>query len=160
MSDITSNPPALPDRITSQAALWGLILGILSFFLWLLASIPGLILSTIGIIKTSKPELKLGGKGLAISGLITSLIGTFIVGPLFLGMLASKASDKAFEDLHMSQIKQLHLACRIYSMDNEGSFPPNLGALEPHYVIDLEKLGYRETSSSDPGAISARPEVR
>jgi hypothetical protein len=52
----------------------------------------------------------------------------------------------------LSNAKQIGVACRIYAVDNDGKYPPNLAALVPDYLPDTstfvspyapeEKMGY------------------
>jgi hypothetical protein len=40
----------------------------------------------------------------------------------------------------LSTAKQIGTACRLYAVDNDGKFPPNLEALVPDYLPDAKSL--------------------
>ena len=153
--------PGFADRELSKSALWGLILGISSLFFWLLTGIPAMVLSIIGLVKTSKPELNLSGKGLAIGGLITSLLGILIIGPIiafaFLAALSMPAyqgiRDKGIQVKHMSNVKQIVLSCRTFASDNDGLYPEKLSDLTPDYLpedVADDLLAYQPNFSEPP----------
>jgi hypothetical protein len=48
--------------------------------------------------------------------------------------------EKATETKSLSNEKQLVTACRLYAMDHQGQFPPNLAALVPKYLEDKAVL--------------------
>jgi hypothetical protein len=56
---------------TSGMAVTSLVFGILSFCMWIFASIPALILGFIALGKINKSQGQVGGKGIAIAGLVT-----------------------------------------------------------------------------------------
>lgn len=59
----------------SMLAMFSLILGILSFCLWIFGAIPAIIMGVIALTKISASQGQLRGKGLAITGIITGGIG-------------------------------------------------------------------------------------
>lgn len=59
----------------SMLAMFSLILGILSFCLWIFGAIPAIILGIVALTKISASQGQLRGKGLAITGIITGGIG-------------------------------------------------------------------------------------
>lgn len=74
---------------TSKAAVAGLVFGFLSLIFSCLAGLPGIILSIIALVKINKSQGQLKGTGLAVVGLILSVVlstVTFVFG-ILLGML-------------------------------------------------------------------------
>ena len=66
------NPPSFPttEAKTSSLALWSLVLGILSITcLWLLGSIPAIILGILAIKKIDGSGGTLKGRGMGIAGM-------------------------------------------------------------------------------------------
>ena len=108
----TSPPPLPPDASaprTSGLAIASLVLGILSLFLNVLASIPAIICGILALIGIKNSRGRLTGKGLAISGIVTSLVfslllrfcsffstcwGSMLGLPLFLPSVHSVAVNK------------------------------------------------------------------
>ncbi len=136
-----SRQPAI-DSKTSQAAIWSLVFGVLSFCLWILGSIPALILGTVALVKINDSQGRLQGKGLAIAGLVTGGLGLFVglmlVGmalPAFMGIQASAESSR-----EMDAVKNLIVACHSYAADNENQLPPSLQDLYPDYIDDQTLL--------------------
>ncbi len=81
---MSSEPPliASPNQPTGKktppGAVWSLVLGILSLFcLWLLGSIPAIILGALSIKKAKANPETVGGEGLALAGII-DLIPEFL----------------------------------------------------------------------------------
>ncbi len=79
---------------TSGKAIASLVLGLLSFVGMCLTGIPGLILGIIGLSDVNKSAGRLGGKGLAIAGIVLSTIGIFwTIGAILVGMLLPAVSQ-------------------------------------------------------------------
>jgi hypothetical protein len=87
-------PVVIPQQRTSGLAITGMVLGILSFFLgWLYLVVPilAIIFSGIGISQVNRnPDL--GGKGMAITGLVCGIINLALYGILWLAIGWSVAS--------------------------------------------------------------------
>jgi hypothetical protein len=78
MSTLEPASLPLPTTKTSTAAVWSLVLGILSFCLSIFSGIPTIILGIIGIRNLNRETQRLTGKGLTIAGLVTTVVGTLI----------------------------------------------------------------------------------
>ena len=93
-----SNPRPDPHAKKSEQAVWSLVLGILSnTCLWILGSIPAIILGVLALKKIDQSEGKLTGRGLAISGIVTGSVGVIvgIVLPLILvGMTTAPVNPR------------------------------------------------------------------
>lgn len=121
---------------TSAQAVWSLVLGILSIgCLWLLGSIPAILLGVTAVRNIDRSGGTLKGRGIGIAGIVTGSVGIFS-GFVAVGILASAAMPayngvraKAEQTKEMSHIRQLSLACRIYAMDHDGDFPATLAKL-------------------------------
>lgn len=72
----------------SAAAVWSLVLGILSLgCLWLLGSIPAIILGIVALRAINSPAPERRGRGVAIAGIVTGSVGVF-TGMFSLGIIA------------------------------------------------------------------------
>src|SRR6266436_3290288 len=93
--EIPLSPPPVPQPLhrTAPAAIWSLVLAILSFFCgWLITAIPAVICGHIARSKIRKSGGALGGKGIATAGLILGYIALVlgIMGiPLLVSMIQS-----------------------------------------------------------------------
>jgi hypothetical protein len=111
---------------TSGMAVTSLVLGILGMFTCGLTALFGLILGIIAMVKVKNSGGKLSGSGIALAGIIVSVIFLFMI-PIFAAMLLpalASAHEKAREINCVNNEKQLALAIRIYSGDNKDKFPP------------------------------------
>lgn len=116
----------------SGMAIASMVMGISSvvccgFFL----GIPAIIFSSISLNKINKGLQ--GGKGYAIAGLVTGIVGTmniFMIAILAGMMLPalSQAREKARRISCASELKSIGLAIRMYSQENKEQFPDKSGA--------------------------------
>jgi prepilin-type processing-associated H-X9-DG protein len=127
----SSGTPVQPPIATtvsknSGMAVASLVLGILGVFTCGITALFGLILGIIAMVKVSNSRGALRGGGVALAGVIVS--GVFLIMiPIFAAMLLpalAAAHDKAREINCMNNEKQLALAVKMYSDDNNGQFPP------------------------------------
>ena len=99
--EIPPSPPPVPQPLprTAPAAIWSLVLAILSFFCgWLITAIPAVICGHIARSKIRKSGGALGGKGIATAGLILGYIA-LVLGVMGIPILVSMIqSDR--ERLH------------------------------------------------------------
>jgi len=126
-------------RKTSALAIWSLVLGVLSFCLWIPA-LPALVLGIFALVKIGGSEGKLTGRGLAIGGLVTSglaLLATPVVLSMFLPSVV-ELKERAHEALARRQAGELRSALVGYV--EEYGRVPILG--EP--VGDLQTSSNRE----------------
>lgn len=133
----TGAPPPLPAAVspdappkTSGMAITSLVLGIVGIAtcgVTVLLSAPvGLILGAVAMNKIGKSRGQLGGKGLALAGIITSGVSMLLI-PILAAMLLpalATAQQKAQEINCMNNEKQLALAMMIYSQGNTNHMPP------------------------------------
>ena len=120
-----SAAPAAPAK-TSGMAVTSLVLGILGMFTCGITALAGLILGIVAMVKVKNSGGRLGGGGLALAGTIVSGIFLLMI-PIFAAMLLpalASAKQKAQEINCVNNEKQLALAVKIYSNDNNNQFPP------------------------------------
>jgi prepilin-type processing-associated H-X9-DG protein len=112
-----------PDRPrTSVPAIISLILGILSFCVPVLLSIPALILGIVGLVAINKSNGRLRGQGLAIAGIILGALVT-IAAPIVFLFALPKMRDAADRITSRTRMQTIGLAFQLYHSDN-GRFPP------------------------------------
>jgi type II secretory pathway pseudopilin PulG len=113
---------------TSGMAVTSLVLGICGF-LCTLTAIPGLILGFIAMNRIKSSQGRVGGHGLALAGTIVSgvaLVMSVAVIALYSALLLpalAKAKSRAQTIQCANNLKQLGLAVRLYSGDNNDTLP-------------------------------------
>ena len=155
--------PAVQAR-TSLQAVWSLVLGILSITcLWLVGSIPAIVLGILAIKNIDASQGALEGRGKAIAGLITGGVGV-VLGIMPLGMVAAislpafvQTRERAEQAVQVNHVRQLSMACQMYALDNEGKFPPDLAGLVPDYLDTEEILTCRVRKTGESGPYLYRP---
>ena len=126
-------------------AIAGLVLGILSFFLAWTIIIPllGIILSSVAIYQgRDNPQ---SGKGMAIAGLVTSIVGSVIFFVFFAGVAYVSYSpivDKGYAAEAEIYIKDVAAASEIYEQMQGGRTPTpdelkDFGLIDPPYGLHL-----------------------
>ncbi len=110
---------------TSGLAIASLILGILGFVSAGLTALPALVLGIVALVQIKKDKARLGGEGLAITGIVLSGIMVLLI-PIFAAILFpvfSKARYKAVQATCMSNLKQSSLAMMQYVQDYDEKYP-------------------------------------
>jgi hypothetical protein len=116
---------------TSGKAVWSLVLGILSFCIPILPAIPGVILGILGLVDINKNERRLKGKGLAITGLVLSVLSIVMV-PFYLILLGlllpafQKVHDAANRAKSLNNLKQIGFAHHNYASANVDRLPTTI----------------------------------
>lgn len=153
MSEQTVGSPT-PAR-TTPLATWSLVLGILGVVpLGLLGAIPAVICGHVALPKIGRSRGTIGGQGLATAGLVLGYIGIvlqLVILPALLLPAVSAARDKARRVQCMNNLKQISLAARMYSMDNQEQFPPDLSSLTKY--ADAPQLFVCPATRRQPGAM-------
>jgi hypothetical protein len=153
MDNVNSVAQPLPPAKTSGLAIASLVLGICVIFTCGLTAIIGLILGIVGLCAISKRAEQLKGKGLAIVGIVLSVISIILTPGILMALLMpalTNARTQARTMISMNNAKQLCLVMAMYCQDNEGSFPPaeNWPDALNEYIGDKKIL----TSPSAPEA--------
>ena len=106
-------------------AITSLVLGILGLVSCGITALFGLVLGIISLVKIRKSQGRMGGDGLAIAGIVVSGLFLLLM-PLWAAMVLpalAKAREKAQTISCVNNVKQLGLAVRMYSTDNNDRFP-------------------------------------
>jgi hypothetical protein len=107
--ELTPPPSSPPVPRTSPAAIWSLVLAVLSFFCgWLFTAIPAVICGHVALSKIRKSGGALGGKRIAAAGLILGYVA-LVLGVMGIPLLVSMIqSDR--ERLHRLSIERKEIA--------------------------------------------------
>jgi prepilin-type processing-associated H-X9-DG protein len=106
-----------------------LISGILGFCIPVLGGIVAIVLGIVGLTKTKDPRV--GGKGMAIAGLVLGGV-SIVVTPCFMSILLpslNRARETANRVKCAQNMKQIGLALLAYGNVNRGAYPPDLQTL-------------------------------
>jgi len=161
MSDQFPQQPITPqyetpnNRTSSGMALTSMILGICGiatgcFGIGAVLGIIGLILGIIALSRANKNPMQYGGKGYAITGIVTSCVGTFVAFPLVLAMLLpslGRARELSNRSYCAANLRGIGQSMNIYAADNMDVFP---------ILPSNTATGYTMTS---PGSADANAEL-
>ena len=134
---------------TSGLAIASMVLGILSFFTFILTGLPAIVLGIISLVQISRNKGQLKGAGFAITGIVTPLVAVFfMVGFVAFNMVGR--IDKAKVTATKTNLKMLHIAVIQFKLDT-GRYPTEDGGLqelveEPTDVTGWNQGGYLETN--------------
>jgi hypothetical protein len=96
---------------TSGKAVASLVLGILSFLAPVLLSIFAVLLGLLGLREINRSNERLGGRGLAITGLVTGLVSCLMVIPIFYVIQGIRKENARVEEVR-------NAASKIQSLNN------------------------------------------
>ena len=122
-------PYPQPSPPTSGWAIAGLVCGILGCATIGLASVLGIIFSIVAMVKTR--DNRAGGRGLAIAGLVVSII-TLLAVPLPISILLpalNRAREQANRVKCAADMRMLGQAMQMYANSNHDQFPDTLQSL-------------------------------
>jgi prepilin-type processing-associated H-X9-DG protein len=158
MSEMNQQPPALGK--TCPLAVWSLALGVLGVIACVIApllAIPAVICGHVALARIGRSGGALKGNGMAIAGLVTGYIG--IVLPVIAGILAAMllpavatARERARRVRCSSNEHQVLLATKMYAVDHQEAFPPDLGSLTGY--VDNADLFICPSSGHAAGAMA------
>ena len=124
-----------PEQPRTGLSVTSLVLGILSFLgCTILTGIPAIITGHIAHSRAKKQPHLYGGAGMALGGLILGYVGSVLIfavailAGLLLPALA-KAKQRAQSVQCTSNMKQIGLAVRMWSADNNGRLPADFLSL-------------------------------
>ncbi len=134
------HPPAQARPVTSKLAIWSLVTGILSMLCSFLTGIPAVIMGIVSLNKIKKSNGALGGGGMAIAGIVTGVIGSFVVGVAALSALAApvliRQRQKADAIALTSNLKMFYIQALEYSEEHNDTFPDK--AIAAGYLADFK----------------------
>ncbi|WP_009959511.1 DUF4190 domain-containing protein [Verrucomicrobium spinosum] len=146
---------------TNGLAIAALVMGIISIFTFGLCGIGSIITIVLGhmaLTRVRQSGGSLGGKGMAVAGLV---MGYASIALAIVGILASLAlptftriQERGNITKSISNVRQLVTACKIYALDHEGKYPDNLDALVTDGILEQEvysSLLRCPLSNSSPG---------
>jgi prepilin-type processing-associated H-X9-DG protein len=116
-------------QVSNGFATASLICGILGFCIPVLGGIVAIVLGIVGLTKTKDPRV--GGKGMAIAGLVLGGV-SIVVTPCFMSILLpslNRARETANRVKCAQNMKQIGLALLAYGNNNRGAYPPDLQTL-------------------------------
>jgi len=127
-----ATPPPLPgDAHTSGKAIASLICGIFTFFLP--ASIAAIILGHISLSEIRNSAGRMGGRGIAITGLVLGYLGLVIIPIMIVAAIAIpnllRARTAANEASAVGSLRSINTAAMIYAAKFENGFPSSLEVL-------------------------------
>lgn len=112
---------------TSRNAIVSLSLGVLSFLCTVFAGVPAIITGVLALRDIDRSRSRLGGRGLAIGGIVTGGIGSLLVAPaLLIGLMfpaVQRVRGAAERAKSMNNLKMIGLAMHEYESEH-GEFPP------------------------------------
>lgn len=150
--------PTAPSAKTSLQAIWSLVFGILSMgCLWLLGSIPAILLGIAALKNIDRSGGALKGRGLGIAGIVTGSVGIFtgILIPASLAMPAYNGiQHRAATAREMMGMEQVVLACLTYAADHDGRFPASIAVLAEG---ELSESALSESALASGASILYRP---
>lgn len=128
---------------TNGMAIAALVMGIISIFTFGLCgigSIVTIILGHMALTRVRQSGGSLGGKGMAVAGLV---MGYASIALAIVGILASLAlptftriQERGNVTKSISNVRQLVTACKIYASDHNGKYPESLDALVADGVLE------------------------
>jgi prepilin-type processing-associated H-X9-DG protein len=134
-----SQPPGygprtpMPKKQTPGIAIASLICGILSWVcVGLLAAIPAVITGHMALGRIKRSAGALGGRGLAIAGLIlgyTSIVALAVLLVLFFTLVVPAIKEESSKADCMANLKMIGAACNAYAAEHNGAFPERLSQL-------------------------------
>ena len=147
-------PPGVPwpPPKTTGLAIASLVCGALGFFTVGVTGIVGLILGAIGLSDIRRSLGRRGGEGVAVAGIIVSVLSLLFVVALFAfawtryttalrGMapipIGTRVRTPSARSECKANLHNLALGIAMYSIDNSG-LPPDLDTLYPDYVDTLD----------------------
>jgi hypothetical protein len=133
---------------TSNKAVAGLVFGLLSFALGILASVPAFVFAARGLGEINRDPAHVKGRGLALVGIFAAGLGLFLQ-PLLLLLAVQTVRDRVARQTDAYNLRHIGAAMRSYH-DKVGHFPPaasrdgNGQPLLSWRVALLPRLGYEE----------------
>jgi hypothetical protein len=137
---------------TSAAAIWSAVLGGSSFLCCCVTGLPGLITGIVGLVNIGKSGGRLTGKGLAITGILLSIVGPVVnsgtvwalrENPTFkemLGPMGDVFGAGATLSKGSMQATAISTALRTYADSHDGDLPVGLETLVAENLLDPSQI--------------------
>jgi Domain of unknown function (DUF4190)/GYF domain 2 len=141
-----SSAPALAARPTgtSGLAIGSLVCGILAVFSAGLTGLPAVIMGHMSLSRIKSSAGALGGKGMAIAGLVMGYFGFLLITIAILAALAIPAfnsvQNQALEIKVLNNAKQIVQGIQLYTNEHSGKLPPDLETLFTEGLLDDRRL--------------------
>jgi predicted Zn finger-like uncharacterized protein/prepilin-type processing-associated H-X9-DG protein len=147
-----AHPPVAPLKNNGMAVA-SLIVGIVSFCIPIIGSVVAIVLGVLGLTRTKDPAV--GGKGMAITGIVLGALSVFVMPCLISIMLPSlnRARETANRVKCASNMRQIGQALMSYSANNRGALPPDLQTLANTMPAGIDATFFVCPSSNDAPAI-------
>jgi type II secretory pathway pseudopilin PulG len=140
-----TRPNMVPQQTqTSGMAIASMICGILGLLLWL-PCIPAIILGHLGLSAIKKSAGALGGKGMAVAGLVMGYLMIALI-PIIAILAAiaipafTQAQTRANEMKAVNNARQIVIGMKQYAVDHEGKYPATLDVLFEEQILMDRKL--------------------
>lgn len=130
---------------TSGLAKCSLALGILGIFLLgIFAAAPAVICGHMALFRIRRLDNRLGGRRLAIAGLVIGYLGLALIPFKYFSLKALR--EDAREVSCQSKMRQIMMAFEMYTDENNGSLPTSLDQLEQYagFANELTQEGIPE----------------
>ncbi len=137
-SSFATPPPVTGDAPTSGKAIASLVCGVFTFFLP--ASVAAIILGHISLSEIRKSAGRIGGRGIAITGLVLGYLGLSIIPIIIVAAIAIpnllRARVAANEASAVGSLRSINTAAITYAARFENGFPSSLDVLDGTATAD------------------------
>lgn len=152
-----STAPTMATTVTgtSGLAIGSLVCGILAFVSAGLTGLPAVIMGHMSLSRIKSSAGALGGKGMAIAGLIMGYFGFCLIGIAILASLAVPAFNSVQRQGNQMKVvlnaKQILLATKQYAASHNGNLPPDIETLYSEGILDDRRLLEFPGTTNTPG---------
>lgn len=149
--------PAMATTVTGTSclAIGSLVCGILAFVSAGLTGLPAVIMGHMSLSRIKSSAGALGGKGMAITGLIMGYFGFCLIGIAIFAALAVPAFNSVQRQGNQMKVvlnaKQILLATKQYAADHNGNLPPDIETLYSEGILDDRRLLEFPGTTNTPG---------
>jgi hypothetical protein len=149
--------PEFTGAVTSGTAIASLVLGLMSFVLGCLTGLPAVICGHIALSQANRSNGMVGGKGMAIAGLVLGYVG-ILFGTAILAGLAMPAFTTVQEKARIMEasnnVRQIIISMKSYADDHDGKYP-DADASNPKTANDAFRVLIKEGLLNDERVFTA-----